>query len=91
MKRFLRDSNKMASYISNEMLQLVKNNLETKKIWVKKFAHTRATFGSWLNNQSNKHNIKNLKYKMSANNYGVLGIEYEEVEWVVPKPKRSPV
>ena len=49
----------------------------------KKFAHTRAAFGAWLNNQPNKHDIRNLKYIMRANNSGVLGIEYEEVERVV--------
>ena len=65
------------------MLQLVKTNLQTKKIWVKKFVHTRAAFRAWLNNQPNKHDIRNLKYRMSASNSSVLGIEYEEVERVV--------
>ena len=67
----------MASYISNEMLQLVETNLQTKKIWVKNFAHTRAGFGAWLNNQPNKHDVRNSKYRMNANNSGVWGIEYE--------------
>ena len=53
------------------MLQLVKTNLQA--------------FGAWLNNAPNKHDIRNLKYRMSANNSGVLSIEYEEVKRVVNK------
>lgn len=74
MKRFLRNPTKIAAYITNKMLQLVKDNIPTRKIWTKKFAHTQANLATWLNEQPNKHDIKNLKYSMSGNHTGVLGI-----------------
>ena len=54
-----------------------------KKIWVKKFERTRADMNYWYSHHANKHNIRNYKYRMSANNSGVLGIEYEEVSRIV--------
>ena len=39
MERFLRDPTKMAAYITNKMLQLVEDNIPTRKIWTKKLTH----------------------------------------------------
>ena len=36
-------------------------------------------------NHPNKRNIRNYRYVMSKNNTGVLGIEYEEMDHVLPK------
>ena len=85
MKRFLRDPRKMDSFITNDMLELVKKNIPTRTVWTNKFARTRANLGTWLNKQPNKHNIRHPKYRMSRNHTGILGIEYQEVERVVNK------
>ena len=42
MKRFLEDPRKMDSYITNEMKELVKTNLQTKTLWKRTFVRTRA-------------------------------------------------
>ena len=42
-----------------------------------------ADLNYWHSHHANKHNIRNYRYRMSANNTGVLGIEYEEVSKVV--------
>ena len=85
MKRFLRDPRKMDSFITNDMLELVKKNTPTRTVWTNKFARTRANLGTWLNEQPNRHNIRHPKYRMSRNHTGVLGIECQEVERVVNK------
>ena len=75
----------MDSYITNEMKELIKNNLQTKKIWKRKFVRTRENISLWYSQHPNRQNITNYRYVMSSNNTGVLGIEYEEVDHVVPK------
>ena len=85
MKRFLEDPRKMDSYITNEMKKLVKTNLQTKTLWKRKFVRTRVNISYWYQNHPNRHNIRKYRYVMSSNNTGVLGIEYEEVDHVIPK------
>ena len=85
MKRFLEDPRKMDSYITNEMKELIKNNLQTKKIWNRTFVRTRENISLWYSQHPNKQNIRNYRYVMSGNNSGVLGIEYEEIDQVLPK------
>ena len=83
MKRFTDDPQKMSPYITNDMKEIIQKNIPSKKIWVKKFERTRADINYWHSHHANKHNIRNYKYRMTANNTGVIGIEYEEVSRVV--------
>ena len=83
MKWFTSDPQKMASYITNEIKKTIQKNNPSKKIWVKKFERTRTEINYWFSHHANKHNIRNYKYRMTANNTGMLGIEYEEVSRVV--------
>ena len=46
MKRFTEDPRKMASYITSEMKELVKANLQTKTLWKRKFVRTREEAGA---------------------------------------------
>ena len=79
MKRFTDDPRKMSPYITNDLKELIKTNLPVKRIWTTKFVHTRANINYWYCHHPNKHNIRNYKYRMTKNNTGVLGIEYQEV------------
>ena len=79
MKRFTDDPRKMSPYITNKLKELIKTNLPVKHIWTDKFVHTRADINDWYTHHRNKHNIRNYKYRMTKNNTGVLGIEYQEV------------
>ena len=79
MKRFTDDPRKMSPYITNDLKELIKTNLPVKRIWTTKFVHTRANINYWYCHHPNKHNIRNYKYRITKNNTGVLGIEYQEV------------
>ena len=81
MKRFTGTPEKMSPYITHDIQKIIQNNIPHKRIWVHKFERTRADLNYW--HPHHKHNIRNYKYRMSANNPGVLGIEYEEVSKVV--------
>ena len=83
MKRFTENPQKMSSYITNDIKKFIQKNIPSKKIWVKKFGRTRADINYCYSHHANKHNIRNYKYRMTANNAGVLGIEYEEVSRIV--------
>ena len=83
MKRFTENPQKMSSYITNDIKKLIQKNIPSKKIWVKKFERTRADINDWYSHHANKHNIRNYKYRMTANNSGGLGIKYEEVSQIV--------
>ena len=85
MKRFTGDSRKMNSYITSNIKELIKTNLQTKTTWTNKFVRTRENISLWYQQHPNKHNIRNYRYKMSQNNTGVLGIEYQEVDTVTNK------
>ena len=82
MKRFTENSDKMSPYITEDLREIVKNNLQTKMTWTNKFEYTRAEINYWYSHHSNKHNIRNYRYRMSSNNTGVLGIDYQEVSKV---------
>ena len=85
MKRFTEDPRKMDSYITSEMKELVKANLQTETVWRRKFVRTRENISLWYQQHPNKRNIRRYRYVMTKNNTGVLGIEYEEVDHVMPK------
>ena len=82
MKRFTENPDKMSPYITEDLREIVKNNLQTKRIWIDKFEYTRAEINYWYSHHSNKHNIRNYRYRISSNNTGVLGIDYQEVSKV---------
>ena len=77
------NTRKMSPYITNDIKRGIQQNIPHKRIWVHKFERTRAEINYWHSHHANKHNIRNYRYRMSANNTGVLGIEYEEVSKVV--------
>ena len=83
MKRFTGTSEKMSPYITNDIKKIIQKNIPHKRIWVHKFERTRADLNYWHSRHANKNNVRNYRYRMSANNTGVLGIEYEEVSKVV--------
>ena len=72
----------MNSYITGDIKELIKANLQTKITWVNKFVRTRENISLWYQQHPNKHNIRNYKYRMSRNHTGVLGIDYQEVSKV---------
>ena len=82
MKRFTDDPRKMNSYITDDIRELIKANLQTKTTWINKFVRTRENISLWYQQHPNKHNIRNYKYSMSKNHTGVLGIHYQEVSKV---------
>ena len=79
MKRFTDNPDKMSPYITEDLKEVVKNNLQTKRIWTNKFVYTRANISLWYQQQPNRRNIRNYRYRMSKNHTGVLGIDYQEV------------
>ena len=79
MKRFTGTPGKMSPYIT----QNIQKNIPHKRIWVHKFERTRADLNYWHSHHPNKENIRNYRYRMTKNNTGVLGIDYEEVSKVV--------
>ena len=83
MERFTGTPEKMSPYITHDIQKIIQKNIPHKRIWVHKFERTRADINYWHSHHANKHNIRNYKYRMSANNTGVLGIDYEEVSKVV--------
>ena len=83
MKRFTGTPEKMSSYIANDIKKIIQKNIPHKRIWAHKFERTRAEINYWYSHHANKNNIRNYRYRMSANNTGVLGIDYEEVSKVV--------
>ena len=71
------------------MKELIKNNLQVRKIWKRKFVTTRENLSYWYSQQQNKQNIRNYRYVTGSKFSGVLGIEYEEVDHVVPKDENE--
>ena len=83
MKRFTDDPIKMSSYITDDLKEVFKASLQTKRIWTTKFVYTRANISYWYSQQPNRHNIRHYRYRMSSNNTGVIGIDYQEVSKIV--------
>ena len=79
MKRFTENPTKMSPYITDDLREIIKNNLQTKTTWTDKFEYTRANISYWYAHHKNKHNIRNYRYRMSKNHTGVLGTDYQEV------------
>ena len=84
LKRFLKNPERLGSYITEDLRELVKNNLRVRKIWKRKFVRTKANLSYWYSQQENKENIRNYRYVYGSKFSGVLGIEYEEIDHVVP-------
>ena len=82
MKRFLEDPRKMDSYITGEMKELIKANLQTKTLMKRNFIRTRENISLWYQQHLNRRKIRNYRYVMTKNHAGVLGIEYQEVDHV---------
>ena len=59
MRRFTDDPRKMSRYITDNIKELIKANLQTKTEWVHKFVSTRANISYWYYQQPNRHNIRN--------------------------------
>ena len=85
MKRFTDDPRKMSPFITDDLKEVVKANVQTRRIWTDKFVRTRANISYWYSQQPNGHNIRNYRYRMSSNNTGVLGINYQEVSKIENK------
>ena len=83
MKRFTGTPGKMSPYITQDIQKIIQKNIPHKRIWVHKFERTRADLNYWHSHHPNKGNIRNYRYRMTKNNTGVLGIDYEEVSKVV--------
>ena len=83
MKRFTGTPEKMSPYITHDIQRGIQQNIPHKRIWVHKFERTRAEINYWYSHHANKNNIRNYRYRMSANNTGILGIDYEKVSKVV--------
>ena len=86
MSRFLRTPEKMDKYVTKEMTNLIQKNLPVKKVWTKKYHQGKETISAWLRTQPNKENIRNARHYGGGNGSvgGVIGIEYEEVDEVLP-------
>ena len=78
MKRFTDDPRKMSPFITEDLKALVRNNIQTKRIWTNKFEYTRTEINYWYSHHPNKQNVRHYMYRMSCNNTGVLGIDYQE-------------
>ena len=89
LKRFLKDPERLGSYLTEDLRELVKNNLRVRKIWKRKFVRTKANLSYWYSQQENKENIRNYRYVKDSVFSGVLGIEYEEIDYVVPNDERN--
>ena len=88
MKRFLRSPNKLTKYVDAKVLADIRKNLPTKKVWVKKYHQGKETIGAWLRTQPNKQNIRNARH-YGGGIGGVIGIEYEEVDKVLPADEET--
>ena len=85
LKRFLKDPSKLSPYLTEDLRDLVKNNLRVRKIWKRKFVRTKENISLWYSQQENKQNIRNYRYVSGSVFSGVLGIEYEEIDLVLPQ------
>ena len=85
LKRFLEDPSKLGPYLTEDLRDLVKNNLRVRKIWKRKFVRTKENISLWYSQQENKQNIRNYRYVSGSVFSGVLGIEYEEIDHVLPQ------
>ena len=86
LKGFLKDPSKLGPYLTEDLKGLVKNNLRVRKIWKRKFVRTKENLSLWYSTQENKQNIRNYRYVFGSRVFGgVLGIEYEEIDHVLPK------
>ena len=80
MKRFTGTPAKMSPYITNDIKEIIQKNIPHKRIWVHKFERTHADLNYWHLHHPNKHNIRNYKYRMSANNTGVTVSAFPQSE-----------
>ena len=64
MKRFTEDPRKMDWYITRDIKELIKANLQTKTTWTDKFIRTRENISLWYQQHLNRLNIRNYRYRM---------------------------
>ena len=88
MKRFLRSPSKLTKYVDAQVLADIRKNLPTKKVRVKKYHQGKETISAWLKTQPNKANIRNARH-YGGGIGGVIGIEYKEVDKVLPMDESS--
>ena len=89
LKRFLKDPSKLGPYLTEDLRDLVKNNLRVRKVWKRKFVRTKENLSLWYSQQENKKNIRNYRYVSGSVFSGVLGIEYEEIDHVLPNDAKT--
>ena len=89
LKRFLKDPSKLGPYLTEGLRDLVKNNLRVRKVWKRKFVRTKENISLWYSQQENKKNIRNYRYVSGSVFSGVLGIEYEEIDHVLPNDAKT--
>ena len=89
LKRFLRDPGKLGPYLTEGLRDLVKSNLRVRKVWKRKFVRTKENLSLWYSQQENKKNIRNYRYVSGSVFSGVLGIEYEEIDHVLPNDAKT--
>ena len=85
LKRFLEDPSKLGPYLTEDLRNVVKRNLRVRKIWKRKFVRTKENLSLWYSQQENKQNIRNYRYVSGSVFSGVLGIEYEGIDHVLPQ------
>ena len=59
------------------------------RFWKRKFVRTKENLSLWYSQHPNRQNIRNYRYVMTRNNTGVLGIEYDEIDQVLPKDEQN--
>ena len=89
LERFLKDPSKLGPYLTEDLRDLVKNNLRVRKVWKRKFVRTKENLSLWYSQQENKKNIRNYRYVSGSVFSGVLGIEYEEIDHVLPNDAKT--
>ena len=47
LKRFLKDPRKLGPYLTEDLRDLVKNNLRVRKVWKRKFVRTKENISLW--------------------------------------------
>ena len=87
MKRFLQNLDKMTRYITQDMLDEIQSHLPVRKIWTKKTHFGKEIPSVWVKTQQGR-TIRNAK-SYGSRFGGQIGIEYEELDKVVPSNEKS--
>ena len=87
--RFLKDPGKLGPYLTEDLRNTVKSNLRVRKVWKRKFVRTKENISLWYSQQGNRGDIRNYRYVSGSVFSGVLGIEYEEIDHVLPNDVKT--